>query len=146
MQNELKIELIARGLCLRAGKVLLCKSIKNNYFYLPGGHVDFGETAAAALAREFVEETGLAAKVGSLALIHEHFFRQGPHLRHELNLVFHVELDTDQVSSREKKLGFEWIAIDALGELDLRPDVHRAWLAHPPEPAMPPEWMSQPLE
>jgi 8-oxo-dGTP pyrophosphatase MutT (NUDIX family) len=145
-QTDLQIELIARGLCVRDGRVLLCKSIKNKYFYLPGGHVEYGETAAAALAREFREETGESATVGNLALIHEHFFRQGPHLRHELNLVFHVELATDKVTSREKKLGFEWAAIGDLGELDLRPDFHRTWLAHPPEPGMPPEWVSQPLD
>src|SRR5207244_2488189 len=90
--TDLDIEFIARGLCIRNERVLLCKSIKDNYLYLPGGHVDFGESAPTALAREFMEETGTAVQVGPLALIHEHLFRQSGRLRHELNLVFHVEL------------------------------------------------------
>ena len=140
--EQLEIELIARGVCLRNRQVLLCKNLKGNYYYLPGGHVEFGESAAAALAREFLEETGEQATVGSLALVHENLFRQGPHLRHELNLVFHVELSAQVVTSRERKLTFEWAPLEQVGELDLRPDAHRAWLASVPDPAAPPRWIS----
>ncbi len=55
-----EIEVIARGLCIRDGKVLLCRHIKQAYNYLPGGHVEFGESATDALAREMMEEAGVA--------------------------------------------------------------------------------------
>ena len=143
---DLELELIARALMIRQNRVLFCKSIKHNYLYLPGGHIEFAEPAAEALSREMLEETGAGAHVGNLALIHEHIFRQGPRLRHELNLVFHVELDTDQVKSREKKIAFEWVALPELAELDIRPPAMQAWLAHPPAPGDPPRWISEPLD
>jgi ADP-ribose pyrophosphatase YjhB (NUDIX family) len=143
---DLEIELIARALAIRANRVLLCKSKKHNYLYLPGGHIEFAEAAPEALIREIHEETGAAARVGGLALVHEHIFRQGPRLRHELNLVFHVELDSEQVTSREKKIAFEWIALSGLDDIDLRPPALRAWLSSPPAAKDPPSWISEPLD
>lgn len=96
MPNAPTIEVIARGLCTTGSRVLLCRNVKGAYYYLPGGHVDFGEPADHALAREFMEETGIHAEVGELMLVTEHSFiherpgkKDKPH--HELNLVFHVE-------------------------------------------------------
>jgi hypothetical protein len=67
-------------------------------------------------------------------------------LHHELNLVFHVELDTESVNSREKKIAFDWIPLDQLDSIDLRPDFLREWLANPPRPSDPPRFISQPLD
>src|SRR5262249_44925533 len=40
------IEVIARGVIRRGRFVLACRNVKKGYVYLPGGHVEFGETAA----------------------------------------------------------------------------------------------------
>ena len=55
------IETIARGVCLRAGHLLLCLPAKGGRSYLPGGHIEFGETGRRALVREIKEELGLDA-------------------------------------------------------------------------------------
>ncbi len=91
MSKHSAIEIIARGVFIQHGCVLLCQNTDKGYFYLPGGHVEPGEPASVALAREFVEETGRQVLVGDLLLASEHAFRQGKQDRHELNLVFHVE-------------------------------------------------------
>jgi len=135
-------ELIARGLILDGGRVLACKDTRGDYFYLPGGHIEFGESAADALAREIDEEAGLKAKVGRLLMVFEQAFEQKGKPHHELCLMFHVEhlADPDQpvdpsraptlpeVRSREEKLDFEWIELAALPETDLRPIEIKAWL------------------
>lgn len=123
-QRAKKIEFIARGLCFdRSGRVLLCRNRPGNYFYLPGGHIEPGEAAAAALSREFLEECGAAVRVGSLLACEEHFFRQGSRLRHELNLVFHVEHRSipEDLQSLEADLEFRWVARTSLRTIDLRP-------------------------
>ena len=61
------IETIARGVCVRDGKLLVCRAKGAKSCYLPGGHVEFGETGRQALVREMAEETGLAAEAGDLA-------------------------------------------------------------------------------
>ncbi|MCX5662225.1 MAG: NUDIX domain-containing protein [Planctomycetota bacterium] len=58
------IEIIARGVWIVGKQLLICRNRKRGHCFLPGGHVEFGEPAGVALAREFVEETGLHVAVG----------------------------------------------------------------------------------
>jgi len=134
-----RIELIARGLWQDESRVLLCQNVRHGYFYLPGGHVEPGESAAEACQREFIEETGMEVTVGACLLVSKVRFLQKNKPRHELNLVFLVEPaqtaerdSSDQaplIQSREPKISFEWVDVAAITDLDLRPGVLRAWLA-----------------
>ena len=56
--RDLTGETIARGVCIQNGKVLLCRAKGGATTYLPGGHIEFGETGRVALVREMKEETG----------------------------------------------------------------------------------------
>lgn len=130
------VEIIARGVLVHAGRVLLCRNVRHDYRYLPGGHVEPDEPAQAALAREFMEETGERVRPGRLLLVAEARFVQKAARRHELNLVFHVEHDGPTAGatpppfrSREPKIDFEWVAADRLADVDLRPHAIRDWLA-----------------
>jgi ADP-ribose pyrophosphatase YjhB (NUDIX family) len=115
------IEILARGLARIGDQILICRSLKWGYCYLPGGHVEFGESSADALRREFIEECGTSVRVGALQSVVEQRFVQRGRSRHELSLVFHVELDVNHaedqppaLSSREPKIAFEWVAAGTL--------------------------------
>ena len=62
------IETIARGVALSDGRILLCKAKGGSTTYLPGGHIELGETGREALVREMKEETGLDVSVGSMLI------------------------------------------------------------------------------
>lgn len=126
-KRERTIEVIARGILFRRGKVLLCRNVGGGYVYLPGGHVEFGETAAEALAREFLEETGRVVRVWNLRGAHDQVFVQKGKKRHEVSLIYAVTLQGDAaVRSLEEDIAFEWASVPALKRMDLRPRAHEA--------------------
>lgn len=137
-KQEAHIEVIARGVLIRDHWVLACRNSKHGYYYLPGGHVEFGESGSTALARELMEEAGLRVRVGELLLTTEGTFRTGKRDHHELNLVFHVEhgrrgsgahaTPPPPVRSLERHIGFEWLDLLKLDGVDLRPRNLRDWL------------------
>ena len=152
------IELIARGCLVHGSKVLLCQNLKHGYYYLPGGHVEIGESAAGALAREFLEESGQRVAVGDLALMSEGVFTTKKRRHHELNLVFHVErapgwpagprregIDSPpRIVSKEYGIAFSWIELAAIPETDIRPLAAKAWLAAAGgRSSGHPEWVSE---
>ena len=114
-----RIETIARGICVKGGKVLLCRGRKAGNLYFPGGHIEFGEKGATALEREVLEETGLASKAVAFLGVCEHRFVQNGSEDHaEINLVYALDIpDADPARPVEAKEG--WIAIDWIdaGEL-----------------------------
>ncbi len=131
-----RIEIIARGLARRDGALLLCRSVPGGHSYMPGGHVEPGEAAADALARELLEETGLESRVGPLLLVAEARFTQAGRPRHEINLVFHVEHRTgawpERVPSLEPDIRFEWVAPSLLADTGFVPADLRDFLARYP--------------
>ena len=143
MGSKQHTETIARGILIQGSRVLMCKNNKGEYYYLPGGHIEFGERACDALSREILEETGLECKVGALILTSEHGFNDGKRDHHEINLVFHMEHlgptrspIPAQLPSIESKISFEWIELASLTDADIRPIEMKAWLmsngAHAP--------------
>ena len=84
-------ELIARAIIIDNEKILLCKSKKRGHYFLPGGHVEFGEKTEEALKREFIEETGSEVKIGKFVGAFENIFGQEQKY-HEVCLVFTASL------------------------------------------------------
>lgn len=129
------IETIARGFIRSGNRVLLCRSRKHGYHYLPGGHIEFGEPARDALARELLEECGLESAIGPLLLTEEQIFTQKNKNRHEITLIFRVDrlgpapTMPDEVASAEDHIAFVWADLAAVTDLVIYPESTKAWLA-----------------
>lgn len=117
------IETIARGICIRDGKILLCRAKGGKSTYLPGGHIEFGETGRVALVREMREETGLSATAGAFrGCVENQFLQHGkPHA--EINLVYDLAIDdpTAEVRAQEDWIEFTWCPLADLKDANLLP-------------------------
>ena len=119
------IESIARGVCIKDGKLLLCRAKGGKSTYLPGGHIEFGETGRVALVREVKEELGVDASVGVFLGAHENSFLQHGKPHAEINLIYELKLadglDAGSLRSQEDWIEFIWQDLDDLDSANLLP-------------------------
>ena len=119
-----EIETIARGVCVVDGKVLLCRAKGGNSTYLPGGHIEFGEAGAVALAREMKEEADVDVEVGALLGVVENSFLQHGERHCEINLVYKMDIEhaaAARLASDEDWIEFEWRDVGDLASANLLP-------------------------
>lgn len=122
MREAVNIEVIARGLCIRDGKVLLAYVKSDEYFFLPGGHVEQDESIFHTLEREICEETGLVATAGELVLVFEHSWEGKKGSVHEINFIIACEVsDSTELSSNEPHLDFKWVSVEDLHTIKFLP-------------------------
>jgi 8-oxo-dGTP diphosphatase len=140
-----EIEVLARAVCVKDGKLLLCQTKDRDNTYLPGGHVEVGEKAEDSLERELWEELGLQSSIGRFMGDVEHDYVQDEVQHFELNLVFEVTIEdlsaTDDPSSEEDYIEFLWVDLSDIKQSLLEPRPLRKliplWLESPgPEPAV----------
>lgn len=117
------IHVLARALIIQGDSVVICK--RNNLHFLPGGHVESGESLMQTLEREFIEELGgfphsVPVHIGVCE--HQFDFKDGA-IQHEINHVFVTEVAADVVfESRESFLSFEKIKISDVATIELLPE------------------------
>ncbi len=119
------IHIIARGLLVKGDFIVFCRIKREDYYFLPGGHVASGESAPAALLRELNEEIGEYRHSAPLFIgICENIFNLKENiLQHEINLVFVVKLlDDTPIISKEDHLEFVSIKKDSLNQCKILPE------------------------
>lgn len=127
MTSRHGIEVISRGVCIVDDYLLLCHGRGHTNTYLPGGHIEKGESAATALVREIREELGVKAHVGRFLGVVENQFEQKGHQVDEINLLFELEIPGLEpgvdVPVAEDWLDFRWERLDNLVAANVEPKV-----------------------
>lgn len=123
--NKKNIELIVRGICICDDMVLLCRNKKVGNVYLPGGHIELGESAVDALKRELMEELAVEGAVTQFLGVAENRFVQARNEVFELNLVFAVRIDGGSVctppQSMEDHIEFFWCPLAEVPTSGMQP-------------------------
>ena len=137
-KDRREIELIARGVLVADNNLLLCHTRGAWNTYLPGGHIEHGESAPVALAREIDEEMGWQVDVESFLGAVEHAYERDGSRICEINLVFSMrtpQADPErQPPSCEDYIEFQWQPLDELASASLQPSVLQTCL---------PQWLGR---
>ncbi|MEJ2889710.1 NUDIX hydrolase [Actinomycetospora aeridis] len=112
------------------GRLLLIHKIDNDYWALPGGAMDLGESIRDAAVREVEEETGVHVEVTGLVGIytdpgHVMVYDDGE-VRQEFSVCFHARY----VSGEPREDGTEtkaarWVEPNEVPELSIHPTMRR---------------------
>lgn len=127
------IENIVRGVLVQAQHLLVCKNKKKDYFYLPGGHIEFGESMVEALQREWQEELGVTCEVQKFLAFFEERFTDADHFKHhEYTFLYNVScptiLQNQTPPSAESHIEFHWLPTADLPKYILLPQNTQKYL------------------
>jgi 8-oxo-dGTP diphosphatase len=108
-QNKTSIRIRVAVILVKEDKILLVKHSKygREYWLLPGGGLEYGETIETCAKRELKEETNLEIELGELVLVNESI-PPDKH-RHVLNLCYWARF-----IGGELKVGKDGVLIDAM--------------------------------
>jgi 8-oxo-dGTP diphosphatase len=115
------------GLLVEDGRMLMVEQGHGDelYWLLPGGGVQFGETLADALKREFLEEVGMRVGVSKLLAIVESISPDPDYVKHVVHLVFEVSAPKESAPepSDDKVLSAAFLDEVQLQSADVRPPI-----------------------
>ncbi len=117
------------GIAIDDGRILVEHAVGKGFCFVPGGRVEFGESAIEALRREATEELGEPATVGRLLIAADNLFELDGRRYQEVNLYFLIKLNDDspilgrdgKFEGAESSIVLEWISIDDLKHANLKP-------------------------
>lgn len=128
-----QIHAIVRVILKHGSNIVLCRVPGQRWAFLPGGHIENGETSQQALRREIKEEMGQDI-IGDLTFIgvcENTFTISDIIVQQEMNLIFAGNLDHQiDPQSLESKIEFFTVSEKELSEIDLRPARLKGALVH----------------
>jgi 8-oxo-dGTP pyrophosphatase MutT (NUDIX family) len=124
------------GVLVKDGKVLLQRAGSDPAYAFPGGHVNFGETSAQALVREFAEELNAPIDIVRLLWLGEIFFPWGDKDCHQICLFYLVKPGEGlllpwegEFSARDRSgpaanhVRFSWVSFAELEQSEVAPAI-----------------------
>jgi 8-oxo-dGTP pyrophosphatase MutT (NUDIX family) len=128
------------GVAIQDEHVLLHTMDGADYWILPGGRVEFGETSMQALKREMREELGQTVEIGRLLWIVESFLTAAAQPIHSIGLYYAISLPTPssigdgyEIVDTGVRLTFAWHPLARLAGLTVFPPFLQQHLAALPD-------------
>ncbi|MFA6524939.1 MAG: NUDIX domain-containing protein [Patescibacteria group bacterium] len=132
MKELQHIEIVLRAIIVFNDKLLMCVlHDQPPIHFLPGGHLEFGETLEDCLRREIKEEMGVEIKSMEFLKQFENIYDVHGIKHHEINLVHKVSLsieNTEEVKAQEDHISFTWVEIEKMKDVKMLPPVIHQYL------------------
>jgi len=120
-----------RVLIVQGDKVLLVKEAGDDWWALPGGGVDHGETVESTLVREVEEELGVPAKeVSSDFQIVHYNIGNVVNAVPRMNLFFKATVPEPMLKKTDHVSEWRWLTKDEFIRQDLHPSYDKAELTN----------------
>jgi ADP-ribose pyrophosphatase YjhB (NUDIX family) len=123
----MEIRVRVAGILTRGNEILFVKHQKNGeeYWLLPGGGVEYGETMEKSLEREFSEECNLDIEVKDLMFISQGIAPDKS--KHIINMFFHVNYVAGnlKVGEEDRLKEAAYIDISEIDNIILYPNVKK---------------------
>ncbi len=126
------VRISAKAIIVEHRRLLVLKNRDSagDWYMLPGGGQEHGETLPAALNRECLEEIGSGVTVGRLRFIRDYIGRHHEIARerdvHQVELMFECQLTSGPGVGTQPdpiQTGIEWLDLSSLSEYRLYPKV-----------------------
>ena len=142
--SQNNIHVLSRAVIVDSSHILLCKTLDlpSSFYFLPGGHVEYGESAYDALLREIMEETGSKSTIKRFLGCLEYSFEPGHSSichNHEYNFIFEIESEglkrERKIPKLEAHIELLWMPLEKLVGIDFRAEPLRELV---------PQWLKSP--
>ncbi len=114
-----------------SGRILLVRRADDGYWELPGGRVEVGESASAAVVREVAEEAGVTIQVTELAGVysdpgHVLAYSHGEGIYQQLAVCFHAVTSAQEAQPDEDETSAAaWFDPERATQLMMHPAVRQ---------------------
>ena len=117
------------GIAVHGGRLLVERNVRLSFCFVPGGRVEYGESAVEALAREAREEFGEDVHIGRLVIAADNLFELDGIRYQEIGLYFLMEFASGSgilahegtFEAEEPGLQNQWLPLDELEAANLQP-------------------------
>ena len=130
------IRVAAKAVVIDGGEILLTRNLHpedpdGEFFLLPGGGQNYGESLSECLQREFLEETGYGVSVGEVLFVRDYiganheFAAYEPDV-HQVEVMFSCSVDrseapAERTETDEWQVSVDWVRIEDLADLRIFP-------------------------
>ena len=129
----MRTQTTSRCLIVQGDSIVLCKHLAGDYYFLPGGGLEIGETLNQCITRELNEEMSVAESDitihdGILFAIENQGYDSNGNFLYGIEVVKRVDINTENITSQEDLIGFEKVKISELADTKLYPTVIKNWV------------------